>query len=65
MQVFYGSVEDARNLLMEYASKNPDNPNSHRYLYELETSTSNRPEIREKHLKVGCIQIEADSVKAK
>ncbi|GFO13223.1 TATA-box-binding protein-associated factor RNA polymerase i subunit a-like [Plakobranchus ocellatus] len=51
MQAYYGAVEDARNILMTYASKNPKNPNSHRYLYELETKTNNRPEIREQHLK--------------
>ncbi|GFR93464.1 TATA box-binding protein-associated factor RNA polymerase I subunit A-like [Elysia marginata] len=52
MQVFYGSVEEARNLLTEYAEKNSNNPNSHRYLYELETSTSNRQELRKKYLEV-------------
>ncbi|KAK3802660.1 hypothetical protein RRG08_001923 [Elysia crispata] len=51
MQVFYGSVETARDLLTDYAYKNANNPNSHRYLYELETSTSNKLELREKYLK--------------
>ncbi|RUS73236.1 hypothetical protein EGW08_018995 [Elysia chlorotica] len=51
MQTFYGNVEAARDLLTDYAAKNPNNPNSHLYLYKLETSTSNRPEFRKKYLK--------------